>query len=244
MFVCFSIFQVVTKTMKNGKFGTQIKNNDLVQKRRLQIAEGASKLFIKKGYFKTNMRDISKATGITIGSLYDYITKKEDILCLVFDVFHSLCTRNIEESKVLGIEDPLEQLTCAIEKMIEVGDTHRDMVVLMYRESKSLPRDFLKAILERDNGLVKHFEDILLKGVENGMFRVKDPFLTANLIVYLLAFEPLRGWNLKQRYQVREIHTYLTDFILDRVLRDPWREKYGFKTNQFLQEPRVWRRHP
>jgi AcrR family transcriptional regulator len=66
-----------------------IKNADLVETRRLQIATGASKLFIKKGYFKTNMRDISKATGITIGSLYDYIKTKDEILCLVFDVFQS-----------------------------------------------------------------------------------------------------------------------------------------------------------
>jgi TetR/AcrR family transcriptional regulator, cholesterol catabolism regulator len=205
--------------MKKSNFATQIKNADLVQKRRLQIAEGAAKLFTKKGYFKTNMRDISKATGIPIGSLYDYITKKEDILFLVFDVFHSLCTRTVEESGVLGIEDPVEQLTCALEKMIQVGETHRDMVVLMYRESKALPRDFLKAILERDNGLVKYFENILQKGVAKGSFNVKDPFLTANIIVYLMALEPLRGWNLKGRYEVKEIHEYLTDFILDRVLK-------------------------
>jgi TetR/AcrR family transcriptional regulator, cholesterol catabolism regulator len=205
--------------MRKSNFGTQIKNVDLVQKKRLQIAEGAAKLFIKKGYFKTNMRDISKATGIPIGSLYDYITKKEDILCLVFDVFHSLCTRNIEESGVLGIEDPLEQLKCAIEKMIDVGDTYRDMVVLMYRESKSLPKDFLTTILERESGMVTYFEKILRRGVRKKIFRVKAPFLTANIIVYLLALEPLRGWNLKKRYQVKGIHEYLTDFILERILQ-------------------------
>jgi len=224
--------------MNQKKFGTQIKNSDLVQKRRLQIAAGASKLFIKKGYFKTNMRDISKATGITIGSLYDYITKKEDILCLVFDVFHSLCIRRIEESGVLRIEDPLEQLKCAIKKMIEVGDTYRDMVVLMYRESKSLPKDFLKRILERENGLVKCFENILQKGVENGIFRVRDPFLTANIIVYLLAMEPLRGWNLRKRYQVKEIHEYLTDFVLDRILQDPPKSGFEFTKETFPWETR------
>jgi AcrR family transcriptional regulator len=59
---------------------TQIKDDELVRKKRLQIAKGASKLFIKKGYHKTSMREISKATGLTIGNLYDYITKKEDVL--------------------------------------------------------------------------------------------------------------------------------------------------------------------
>jgi hypothetical protein len=102
----------------------------------------------------------------------------------------------------------------------------------------------LKAILERENAMVTYFENILQRGVDRGIFRIKDPFLTANIIVYLLALEPLRGWNLKKRYQVKEIHEYLTDFILDRVLKGSLRRKYGFKTSRLSQEPQVRRRHP
>lgn len=206
-----------TIKMKETEFGTQIKNTDLVQKRRLQIAAGAAKLFIEKGYFKTNMRDISRATGIAIGSLYDYITKKEDILYLVFDVFHSMSTRSIEESGVFEIEDPVEQLKFAIHNMIGLGVTYRDMVVLMYAESKSLPKEFLKQILARENTLVQYFEKILQRGVDKGVFQV-DPYFTANIITYLLAMEPLRGWNLRKRYSVKEIHEYLANFILNTVL--------------------------
>lgn len=203
--------------MTEKEFTSQIKNADLVQKKRLQIAEGASRLFMEKGYFKTNMRDISKATGIAIGSLYDYITKKEDILYLVFDVFHSMCTRTIEESGVFEIEDPVEQLMFAIEKMIEIGATYPDMVLFMYAETRSLPKEFLKEILGRENMVVGFFEKIVRKGVEKGVFEVADPFLTANVIIYLLAFQPLRGWNLRRRYEVKEVHTYLADVILKMV---------------------------
>ncbi len=203
--------------MSEKEFATQIKNADLVQKRRLQIAEGASRLFVEKGYFKTNMRDISRATGIAIGSLYDYITKKEDILYLVFDVFHSMCTRTMEESGVFEIEDVVEQLKFAVEKMVEIGATYPDMVLLMYAESRSLPKEFLKEILVRENVLVGFFEKIVRKGVEKRVFKHADPFLTANIIVYLLAFQPIRGWNLRKRYQVKEIHRYLTDVVLNMV---------------------------
>jgi TetR/AcrR family transcriptional regulator, cholesterol catabolism regulator len=213
--------------MKEAEFGTQIKNLDLVQKRRLQIAMGASKLFTDKGYFKTNMRDISKATGITIGSLYDYITKKEDILCLVFDVFHALETRELEESGVFQIEDPVLQLKAAMQVMLEFGNRYRDMVVLMYRESKSLPKDFLKAIMEKENEMVKCFEGIVQRGVDKGVFKVKDPFFTGNIIAFLMAIEPLRGWNLRKGYSVKEIHQHLTDFVLDRLLESPVKDEEG-----------------
>jgi AcrR family transcriptional regulator len=198
--------------------GTQIKNSELVRGKRLQIAKAASKLFIKKGYFSTTMREISKASGLTIGNLYDYITKKEDVLYLVFDVFHSIWVNRLEEKGVSEIEGPVKQLKAAIQRMLELTNEYRDMVLLMYTESKSLPKYFLKIILEKESELVECFEKILKRGVERGVFKIKDPFLLANIIVYLLSLESLRGWNLKRRYKVEEITKYIIEFILDRTL--------------------------
>lgn len=192
---------------------TQIKNNDLVQKKQLQIAMGASKLFIKKGYQQTSIREISKAVGLSIGNLYDYIRKKEDILYLVFDVFHSMWVNCLNEEGIFDIEDPLVQLEAALRKMLDLVTHHRDMILLMYTESKLLPKNFLKIILEKESGLVSCFEKILNRGIERGIFKVDDPFLTANIIVYLLSIEPLRGWNLRRRYRFEEINEKMIDFI-------------------------------
>jgi AcrR family transcriptional regulator len=197
---------------------TQIKNSELVRKKRLQIATGASKLFIKKGYSQTSIRDISKATGLTIGNLYDYITRKEDILYLVFDVFHSIWTNRLEEERVFEIEDPVEQLTTGIQKMLELVNSHREMVLLMYTETKLLPKEFIRMILEKESGLVECFEKILRRGIEKGVFKTQDPFLAANIIVYLLSIDPLRGWNLRKRYKVKEINGQLIDFVRRSVM--------------------------
>ena len=194
---------------------TQIKNSELVRKKRLQIAMGASKLFIKKGYSQTSIRDISKATGLTIGNLYDYITRKEDILYLVFDVFHSMWTNRLEEEGIFEIEDPVKQLKTAVQKMLELVNAYREMVLLMYTETKLLPKEFIKIILEKEGGLVECFEKILERGVEKGAFKVKHPFFVANTIVYLLSIEPLRGWNLRKRHKVEEINKLIEDHIIN-----------------------------
>ena len=192
---------------------TQIKDDELVRIRRLQIARGAAKLFVKKGYHRTSIRDISKATSLTIGNLYDYISKKEDILFLVFDVFHSTWTTALEEKGVFEIDDPMEQLRTAIRVLLELTNENRDMVLLMYTESKALPKNFLKIILERESKLVECFEKILRRGVEKGVIKVKDYFLLANIIVYLVSLEPLRGWNLRKHYEVEEIHKYIVECV-------------------------------
>ncbi len=202
----------------NDEIETQIKSGELVRQKHLQIAAGAAKLFIKKGYFKTSIREISKATGITVGNLYDYITKKEDILYLVFDVFHSVWVRRLEEAGISKIEDPVEQLKMALRKMFEIVNIYRDMVLLMYTEGKLLPKEFLKKILENESNLIKFFEEIIRRGVEKGFFQVKDPFLLANVVVYLLSIEPLRGWNFRKHYSVDEINAFMINFVLDRTL--------------------------
>jgi AcrR family transcriptional regulator len=198
---------------------TQIKNSELVRKKRLQIAMGASKLFIKKGYSQTSIRDISKATGLTIGNLYDYITRKEDVLYLVFDVFHSIWTNRLEEEGVFEIEDPVKQLKTAVQKMLELVNSYRDMVLLMYTETKLLPKEFIRIILEKESRLVECFEKILERGIEKGVFKVKHPFLVANIIVYLLSMEPLRGWNLRKHYKVEEINEHIIELVKHFVMQ-------------------------
>jgi hypothetical protein len=73
--------------------------------------------------------------------------------------------------------------------------------------------------MEKERGLVKCFEKILKKGIEKGVFKIKDPFLLANIIVYLLSIEPLRGWNLRRRYRVEEINDRMIEFIKHSVIQ-------------------------
>jgi AcrR family transcriptional regulator len=58
---------------------TQVKNLDLVAQRRHQIIEAAVPLFVAHGFHKTTTRQIAKAAGFSVGSMYVYLNSKEDI---------------------------------------------------------------------------------------------------------------------------------------------------------------------
>ena len=96
--------KMANKKNTNGTVKTRIKNPELVRKKHLLIAAKATKLFIKKGFSKTSMRDISNATKITLGNLYSYIKKKEDVLCLVFDLFHQSWAKDLEKNGIMNID--------------------------------------------------------------------------------------------------------------------------------------------
>ena len=86
------------KASRTNDIPTQIKNPELVDRRRRQIAESAVKLFIKNGFHKTTTRQIAQATGFSIGSLYVYVASKEDVLYLVCDSIHAEVERLVADT--------------------------------------------------------------------------------------------------------------------------------------------------
>jgi AcrR family transcriptional regulator len=59
------------------------KDLDLIEKKQNQIVEAACNLFFKKGFHRTNIREIADESSMSMGQLYHYISSKDDILFLV-----------------------------------------------------------------------------------------------------------------------------------------------------------------
>ncbi|MBP7763557.1 MAG: TetR/AcrR family transcriptional regulator [Syntrophaceae bacterium] len=197
---------------------TPKRNKDLFYKRQMQIIKKATHLFMKKGYAQTSMREIAKATGIDIRNLYYFIKNKEDILFLVFDMLHKPELELFEKQGIMDIDDPIAQLSAAIRGLLDAGGRNLDdEVLLLYRESKSLPKRLLKNILARESEVVSHIETILKKGKARKIFAVEDTSYTANLIVYQLCVYPLRHWNMKE-YNREELSDLMVKHVLKMVL--------------------------
>ncbi len=173
-----------------------IKNKELLLKRRQQIIKAASKLFFEKGFDRTTMREISRASGLTMGSLYDYVRSKDDILVLVYKdvVRHFRFSLSGKEEKD-WVDDPqyLEVLLHRIMKqMVEMSKA----VQLLYRESWTRRKDVHLQMREIDRELVTRFTKLLLKGQKMGCFKMKNAAATADLILLAVALPALREWSL------------------------------------------------
>ena len=64
------------------KIPTQIKDQDLVQRRRNQIADAAVGLFIKKGFHKTTTRQIAQEAGVSYQGVWKFTTNRQRSLPL------------------------------------------------------------------------------------------------------------------------------------------------------------------
>ena len=192
------------------KVGTRIKNTKLIDQRRRQIAEGAIEIFVAKGFHKATVREIAEAAGMTMGSMYNYVRSKEDIIYIVYDHITRIL-RTEMNAAIDGLDDPKQRLKAAVKHNLESVNRYSDMIMFMYQSSRSLDRESLHEMLGRETEYVEMFEDLLrqsLAGQEVSEFRLK---LAADILAYLPVIVTLRRWSLRRRFDSM-------DQVLDGVL--------------------------
>ena len=128
---------------------TQIKNKKLVKERRRQIVDAAVKLFIQNGYHKTTTRALAKETGLSIGSLYEYISTKDDVLYLVGIAIHSEVEQGVKDALARSSQSE-DALADVIKEYFLVCNRMSNHVLLMYQVTHFLPEKWQKKVLEAE----------------------------------------------------------------------------------------------
>jgi len=195
------------------KVEATIRDQLLIKQRREQIIQAASQVFSQKGYHQTTIKDICAVSGLGPGTIYNYVKKKEDILFLIYDKLTTALDESLLET-IKRHKSPLDQLREALRKTIDIIWENQDLILLMYRETAALDKESMYNVLHRESNFVNHMEEILEMGREKGIIGNKNIRMAADIIVYLLAFIPLRRWNLRGRFSEKEIKSELIDFVL------------------------------
>jgi len=204
-------FQVTSENVK-----AKIFNQELVEEKRKKIVEAALRVFKKKGFHKSSMRSIAKESKVGIGSIYDVISCKEDILFLFHQMFISTYFQRIKVS-IEGKDDPLKKLKSAYETLLRTAFDFYDEALFAITESKNLKKEQLKIVLQQEAEVVEIFKKILNEAKKKRLIKVKDTNLSANYLVFSAMFGILRGWNLKKDYDPEKIIQFLLE---DRITFD------------------------
>jgi AcrR family transcriptional regulator len=175
----------------------KIKSSELVRTKHAQICRAAEELFASKGYHKTSIRDIAKASGISIGSLYDYISNKEDILYLLAQEFFDILSSEVRKVRE-GNYDVLQEMEATIETTTRVIDRFQEYTLFTYRDSKYLKKKHLAWLLEQDAFVSRTFTEIIQRGIDEGVFETQEPEIVANLVMIMTHAWALKRYNLKK----------------------------------------------
>ncbi len=202
-----------------GEVPTQIKNPELVRERRRQIIDSTVKLFVRHGYHKTTTRMIAKAAGFSIGSLYEYVSSKEDLLYLVCRTIHEEVGRAVENA-LSGNEREKEQLAGIIRQYFQVCDNMADHILLMYQVTQFLPEKWQKRVLANEINITDIFINALsgMAGKNNfPELTEKQINLVGHNISVLGQMWAFRRWHFKRNFTIDEYTTIQIQFILGLI---------------------------
>lgn len=206
---------------KNDKLHVQssIKDENKIIARRQQIIDAGVKLFKEKGFHRATTRELAKAAGFSIGTLYEYIRTKEDVLFLVCDNIFNEVTKCLTDFP--SDTGTIEGLKKAIRHYYLLIDQMPEEFTIMYQETKSLQKAAMHYILDKELEMVAIFERILKDCVEAGNLSLSEDaiYLAANHIVVQGQSWAFRKWALQKRYTIDQYINLQTTMFLQGIMQ-------------------------
>ena len=193
---------------------SSVKDESLIEKRRQQILQASIRLFREKGFHRATTREIAQTAGFSIGTLYDYVRTKEDVLYLISDrIFHKVSEVFEQFSNE---EVTIKQLKIAIKQYIELVDLMHDEFTIMYQETKSFPREAIDYVIEKEIEMVGFFVDLIEQCVEQGELNLPrdNIYLAANEILVISQSWAFRKWALKRHYTLEQFIEKQTELFM------------------------------
>ncbi|WAA12203.1 TetR/AcrR family transcriptional regulator [Fervidibacillus halotolerans] len=197
---------------------SSVKDTRLIQIRREQMIKGAISLFKEKGFHRTTTREIAKASGFSIGTLYEYIRTKEDILYLVCDQIYDEVQEKIKRALHFR-HVTKETIKEGIAAYFKIMDELQDEVLVMYQEIKSLPREMLPVVLKKELEMVAVFEDLLRRYFDQKGSVVSDEQirLYAHNIIVQGQMWGFRRWALRKHYTLEKYTEWQFHLLINGI---------------------------
>lgn len=150
--------------------------------KQIEIVNAAIQLFQQKGYHATSMQDIADAVGLQKGSLYHYITSKDDLLV---DIIHdAIAQYNARLAEVRSMDLPVRRkLELAVRYHLKGIAEKLGMLTIFLRESYALEPDKAKVLDEESARYNRMFEELFQEGIDSGEVRGLDPKLATRTVL-------------------------------------------------------------
>lgn len=124
------------------------------------ILRTAASIFAEKGYHQASIRDIARATGVSLSGLYYYFNSKEELLFLIQDHAFGTLLDSLER-QLEGLSDPHRRLRILIENHLRYFIGAKAEMKVLSHESESLTGDFRRRVNAKKRRLTEVAMEIL-----------------------------------------------------------------------------------
>lgn len=184
----------------------------LIINRKEQITETAAKLFRKKGYIGTTMRDLAAELGIEAASIYHHVKSKEELLeTICFDMANKFIL-NVKEVNDIYFNAE-EKLRLAIKLHIETITLNQNKSAVFLQEWRNLSEPNLSKFKMLRDQYENQFTIIIIDGENEDIFDFVDKKFAVLSILSTINF--VNEWYKPDgKMNAAEIAEKLSNFIL------------------------------
>jgi AcrR family transcriptional regulator len=193
-----------------------------------RILSAAERLFAKKGFDKTRIREIARESGANVAMVYYYFGNKEDLYWAILE--YAAKKLNTELQKAASMEreeDPAQALFRIIEVYLNFFSQHPQPTQILFREvidGGSRLALISEKYIGRDLSIITN---LIEKGIEKGIFKPLDArWLALDLIGVILVYFGYRPiYNRlfppqdREKLQGKELANHIYDLLLGALTK-------------------------
>jgi TetR/AcrR family transcriptional regulator, cholesterol catabolism regulator len=124
------------------------------------ILRTSASIFAEKGYHQASIRDIARATRVSLSGLYYYFQSKEELLFLIQDHAFGTLLQSLEE-RLQTTDDPVRKICLLIENHLRYFVNNMAEMKVLSHESGSLTGDLRRRVNAKKRRLSEIAMEIL-----------------------------------------------------------------------------------
>lgn len=193
--------ELCSRILKRHRGRIKVRKQELVVANLSRIVTSFLRLSNRKGYHATSLRELAKASGLSMGALYTYFDSKETLLLMVLGEVASTMREVLAAVTDETRCNPRAHLRWLVDTHIRLTEVMQPWFVFVYMEAKSFPPAARQAAVDSELLAERALADIFTRGNASGDFQVQDPELLAALVKPLLQDRYVK----RAKYRKRDI---------------------------------------
>lgn len=191
---------------------------------RKRIFSVSKRLFLKKGFRKTTMRDIARDAGVNLSNLYNYFASKDELLCKLLkpatDTLENMLNEHhgINGSDILAMKDE-GYVDEALKEYLSIIHTHKSLLkLLLFKSQGSSLEGYKEYYVDKSTRLLLEWMKSMKRKHPEINIEVSEFFIHLNCVWHFSLLEEILMHDLS----LDEVRSVLLDYLQFEVIG--WRK--------------------
>jgi AcrR family transcriptional regulator len=176
------------------------------QDRERRILKAAGRLFASRGYARTNIRHIARASRLAVGTVYNYVESKPELLLLILRHETDELIASSEPSGDTLQDDPVETVAAWLDRFVDAIARHdRKLWRELFSAAIAEPLTIGARAFENDVRLVAQLAALLERLKPGGRLEASVPAARAAMTFYSIALSWSMAFLMSEEMTVEQM---------------------------------------